>query len=370
MTEVQSGAERKPRVAVVFGGRSGEHGISCATAANVLAAIDRSRYDVVPVGITRDGQWVLVADEPDRYALRDGELAEVVAQSPTLQVALEDRGVLQLVSGSQRIEVDVVLPLLHGPYGEDGTIQGLLELTGVRYVGCGVLASAAAMDKHTTKLVLAGEGLPIGRSVAITDALWQRDRALCLETVAALGMPVFVKPARAGSSLGISKVESADQLVAAIEEARRHDPKVVVEAAEVGREVEVAVLGGRGGAAPRTAAPGEIVMSTESEFYDFDTKYVAGADLNQIPAQLPEAVTRRLQDVAARAFEALGCEGLARVDFFVRPGGDVVINEVNTLPGFTQFSMYPQAWVAAGMSYSELVTELIELALERRVGLR
>ncbi|MDO4791685.1 MAG: D-alanine--D-alanine ligase family protein [Buchananella hordeovulneris] len=367
---VENSPAHKTRVAVVFGGRSGEHGISCATAANVLAAIDRERFDVVPLGITRDGQWVLVEDDPQRYALRDGALAEIVAQSAPVQVVLEDRGVLQLESEGQRFEADVVLPLLHGPYGEDGTVQGLLELTGVRYVGCGVLASAAAMDKHTTKLVLAGEGLPIGRSVVIPEALWLRDRALCLETVAALGLPAFVKPARAGSSLGISRVDRAEDMVAAIEEAQRHDPRVVVEAAESGREIEVAVLGGRAGGSPRAAAPGEIVTNTDAEFYDFDTKYVAGTAVNQIPAALPESVSKRLQELAVRAFEALGCEGLARVDFFVRPNGDAVINEVNTLPGFTQYSMYPQAWLAEGMSYTELVTELIELALERRVGLR
>ncbi|MDO5081255.1 D-alanine--D-alanine ligase family protein [Buchananella hordeovulneris] len=368
-------AERKPRVAVIFGGRSGEHGISCATAANVLAAVDRDRFEVVPIGITRDGQWVVAHDDPQLYELRAGQVAEILPAEHQVVATLGQgpASLLQLDRAGQRLaqlgEVDVVLPLLHGPFGEDGTLQGLCEMAGVRYVGCGVLSSAVAMDKHIAKLVLAGHGLPVGRSVGITDAQWRRDPAVCLDAVAALGLPVFVKPARAGSSLGISKVTHAGALRDAIEAAREHDPKVIVEAAVDGREIEVGVLQGRDGQRPRVSVPGEIVLHSDG-FYDFSTKYVDGTAQMQVPAQLSEELVERLQELAARAFEALQCEGLARVDFFVRDNGDVVINEVNTLPGFTQFSMYPVMWQHSGVEYRELVTELLELALSRPVGLR
>lgn len=368
-------AERKPRVAVIFGGHSGEHGISCATAANVLAAVDRDRFEVVPIGITRDGQWVVAHDDPTLYELRGGQVAEILpadhqvvstlGQGPASVLQLDRDGQLLVHLG----EIDVVLPLLHGPFGEDGTIQGLCEMAGVRYVGCGVLSSAVAMDKHIAKLVLAGHGLPVGRSVGITDAQWRRDPAVCLDAVAALGLPVFVKPARAGSSLGISKVTHAGALRDAIEAAREHDPKVIVEAAVDGREIEVGVLQGRDGQRPRVSVPGEIVLHSDG-FYDFSTKYINGTAQMQVPAQLSEEIIDRLQELAARAFEALQCEGLARVDFFVRDNGDVVINEVNTMPGFTQFSMYPVMWQHSGVAYRELVTELLELALSRPVGLR
>jgi D-alanine-D-alanine ligase len=268
--------------------------------------------------------------------------------------------------------VDVVFPLLHGPFGEDGTVQGLLDLVDLRYVGAGVLASAVGMDKHFMKLVLAGAGLPIAPFTVIRPGEFERNPGLWTETVAALGLPVFVKPARAGSSLGISKVDDLADLPAAIAAAREHDPKVVVEAGVVGREVECAVLGGRPGKPPRASQPGEIVVTDSRHgFYDFEAKYLdeAGVRLT-CPADLPLDVLEEVRRVAVRTFDAVGCEGLARVDVFVTPDDGVVVNEINTMPGFTPFSMYPRMWEASGLAYRDLVDELLTLALARPTGLR
>ena len=367
----------RPRVLLLFGGRSGEHAISCATAGGVLRAIDRTRYDVLPVGITPSGRWILVEDDPDRWSIVDGHLPEV--EDGPLEVLLPqgsaERAVTVLEDGvlPRRLgAVDVVFPLLHGPFGEDGTLQGLLELADVRYVGAGVLASAVGMDKHFMKLVLAGQGLPIGEFTVLRPGDFARNPAAWTETIRGLGLPVFVKPARAGSSLGISRVDDLADLPAAIAAAELHDPKVVVEAGITGREIECAVLGGRDGARPRASLPGEIVVTdTRHGFYDFEAKYLdeAGVTLS-CPADLPEALVREIREVAVRTFEAVGCEGLARVDVFVTPDGDVVVNEINTMPGFTPFSMYPRMWQATGLSYPDLIDELLQLALHRPTGLR
>jgi D-alanine-D-alanine ligase len=369
---------RKTRVAVLFGGRSGEHAISAATAAGVLRAIDRERYDVVPVGITRQGRWVLAADDPERWQIADGRLPEVTADSGAevaLSLAQGERTLRVLEPGQVPAvlgEVDVVFPVLHGPFGEDGTLQGLLELADVHYVGAGVLASAVGMDKHFMKLVLAGEGLAVGPYTVIRPGDWERDREAALAAVKPLGLPVFVKPARAGSSLGITRVDDLADLPAAVEEARRHDPKVIVEAGIEGREIECAVLGGRAGAAPRASLPGEIVVDHDSHaFYDFEAKYLDEAHVDlRCPAELPEGVIDEIRRVAVQTFEAVGAEGLSRVDVFVTPDERVVVNEINTMPGFTPFSMYPRMWEASGLTYPELVDELVQLALERPVGLR
>jgi D-alanine-D-alanine ligase len=366
----------RPRVAIVFGGRSSEHAVSCATAAGVMRAIDRDAYDIVPIGIAKDGRWVLVADEPEKLELTTGQVPEVDGSAAGVMVPLStaDRSLTVLEPGrapQQLGEVDVVLPLLHGPFGEDGTLQGMLELADVRYVGSGVLASAVGMDKHYMKVVLAGHGLPVGPYAVITDRAWQHDPASALDAVASLGFPVFVKPARAGSSMGISKVSGPEGLEAAIEAARRHDPKVIVEAAIVGREIECAVLQGRDGADPRTSEVAEIELVQGHEFYDFEAKYLAEADVQlSCPADLPAEVADEVRRLAAAAFEAIGCEGLARVDCFWTTGGDVVINEINTMPGFTPTSMYPRMWDASGVDYPALIDELLQLALARRTGLR
>lgn len=365
----------KVRVAVVFGGRSGEHTISCATAAGVLSAIDRDRYDVLPVGITPEGQWVLVEDDPAALELGDDR--------PPVRITADGlgRGILTAPLGGGELtmtghagpqalgRVDVVLPLLHGPYGEDGTIQGMLEMMGVPYAGCGVLASAAGMDKQVTKVLLSAAGVATAPHVVVGPHAWKRDPEAILNACRSLSYPLFVKPARAGSSLGISKVERPEDLPDAIEVSRAVDPKVLVESGIMGREIEVAVLQGRGDDAPRVAEPGEIDMDVSQgagEFYDFETKYLAHDAVAMVcPARIGSEERTLLMDTAARAFEALGCEGLARVDFFLTEAGEVVVNEINTMPGFTPFSMYPYMWQVSGLEYTDLVSELIELALAR-----
>ena len=367
---------RKPTVAIVFGGRSSEHAVSCATAAGVMRAINRDRYDVLPIGIAKDGRWVVASEDSGSLELSPGHVPEVDGSGASVLVPLStgERSLQVLEPGAPpRVlgEVDVVFPLLHGPFGEDGTIQGLLELADIRYVGSGVLASAVMMDKHYMKVVFAGHGLPIGPYVVITDRDWSRDPAASMDAVASLGWPVFVKPARAGSSMGISKVSGPEGLEAAIELARQHDPKVVVEAGIVGREIECGVLEGRDGGPARASEVGEIEVVQGHEFYDFEAKYLAESDIElSCPAKVPDHVADEIRRVAVAAFEAAGCEGLARVDCFYTEHGDVILNEINTMPGFTPLSMFPMMWAATGLEYTELIDELIELALARRTGLR
>jgi D-alanine-D-alanine ligase len=375
---IEQPAPRKTRVALVFGGRSSEHAVSCATAAGVMRAIDHEAYDVIPIGIARDGHWVLSDGDPARLELTAGHTPEVSSSDAGVVVPLgtSDRSLTVQEPGQvprSLGEVDVVFPLLHGPFGEDGTIQGLLELADIRYVGSGVLASAAGMDKHYMKVVFSGAGIPVGPYAVVTDAQWRRDRAAALDAVAALSYPLFVKPARAGSSMGITKVTDPGDLEAAIEVAREHDRKVIVEQGISGREIECAVLQGRDGAPPRTSEVGEIEVDRDGghDFYDFEAKYLEeqGVTLS-CPAKVPDEVAAEVRRLAAAAFDALGCEGLARVDCFYTDRGDVIVNEINTMPGFTPHSMYPQMWAASGLEYPELIDELITLALERPTGLR
>src|SRR4051812_32463480 len=376
-TTRETATTRKPRVAVLFGGRSSEHAVSCVTAAGVLGAINKDKYEVIPIGIARTGQWVLAPAETAQWSLAASSFPEVAPSQKTVTLA-QIGGEHQLIVASpnevpQELgAVDVVFPLLHGPFGEDGTIQGLLELSDTRYVGAGVLASAVGMDKHFMKVVFEAAGLQVGPYISVTDRQWRKDAESVRKQVDRLGFPVFVKPARAGSSMGISKVDSLDELDAAIEEARRHDLKLVIEAGIVGREIECAVLEGRGTDAPRTSMPGEIsVAGGTHEFYDFNAKYVEdGAAALSCPAELPEEAIARVRELAAAAFDAVGAEGLSRVDFFYTPEGELIINEINTMPGFTPKSMYPQMWAASGLGYADLINELIHLALHRKTGLR
>lgn len=365
------------RVAILFGGRSSEHAVSCVTAAGVLGAIDRTKYSVVPIGIAKNGQWVLAAEGIDGWSLSGGALPEVTPGEQTVSLAHLGGGHQLVLSQAGQLPqelgaVDVVFPLLHGPWGEDGTLQGMLELSDTRYVGAGVLASAIGMDKHFMKVVFESAGLTVGPYIAVTDREWSVDPAKVRERVAALGFPVFVKPARAGSSMGISKVDSLAELDTAIAEAREHDLKLVIEAGIVGREIEVAVLEGRGSETPRVSLPGEIAMANdEHAFYDFEAKYVQGNAVNlSCPADMPDADIERVRELAAVAFDSVGAEGLSRVDFFYTEAGELIINEINTMPGFTPSSMYPQMWQASGLSYPELIDELLQLALNRKVGLR
>lgn len=373
----------RPRVLIVFGGRSSEHEVSCATAAGILRAIDRDKWDVVPLGITKDGQWVPASDDPALLEFKDGKGQSVEAGATRVALTPGGGRLVELsydgdpadpgarVVGARDLgRVDIVLPLLHGPYGEDGTIQGLLEMAEVRYVGCGVASSAVSMDKHLTKVVLAGAGIDVGRWELITPLQWEADQGACLERAAALGFPVFVKPCRAGSSVGISKVESREGLAVAVKEAQNHDPRVIVEAGVVGREVECGVLGGRSDWRSATAPLGEIEVP-DGEFYDYEHKYVDDVVGLVCPAEVAPAYEERVRETALRAFDALECEGLARVDFFLdEDSGTVLVNEVNTMPGFTPISMFPQMWAAAGVDYPSLIDALLEEAAARTVGLR
>ena len=376
MNDTSHDKTRKPRVAVVFGGRSSEHGISCVTAGSVLAAIDREAYDVLPVGIATDGRWVMEVDEPARLAIRGTALPEVDAAGSTVALMGAATGTELVVTDATSIpsvigEVDVVFPLLHGPWGEDGTLQGMLEMAGVRYVGSGVLASAVGMDKAFMKVVLQAAGLPVTPGITVTRTEWEQDPLGVRTRIEELGFPSFAKPARAGSSMGISKVHDASEVDAALEEAFGHDPKVLVEQSMEGaREVECGVLGTLEGP-PETSRPGEVRTGGDHEFYDFEAKYLADQHTEiDIPADVDAETEQSLRAMAVRAFEALSCEGLARVDFFVMPDGSLVINELNTMPGFTPTSMYPQLWAASGLTYPELVDRLVQLALRRDTGLR
>lgn len=356
MSLVTEPTSDKPRLAVIFGGRSSEHGVSCLTAREVLAAIDTDRYDVHPIGITRDGAWVEeTAQWPEPGA---GALPSVRADLPAF-------------AWERLAGFDAVFPLLHGPWGEDGTLQGLLEMADVRYVGAGVLASAVSMDKPFTKTVFSAAGLPQIPYVTIRSWEWNHDRDRVEARIRALGLPVFVKPARAGSSSGVKMVDSWEELDAAIVGAREFDPKVIVESAAQGkRELECAVIQQPDGK-PVASVVGEIKVADDSghEFYDFDAKYLDGTSVNVVPAEISQTLSDRIRTYAVQAFEAVGCEGLARVDFFLTDDG-LVINEINTMPGFTPYSMFPVLWEASGVPYAELVDRLIQLALQRDTGLR
>jgi D-alanine-D-alanine ligase len=370
-----SGKAGRLRVAVVFGGRSAEHAISCVSAGSVIGALDPERYEVVPVGIATDGRWVL-ADGDQRMAITDGSLPEVSGGTAVSLVGdPEGRGFAVLEPGAAvgraLTEVDVVFPVLHGPYGEDGTIQGLLEMAGLPYVGSGVFASAASMDKEFTKKLLAAAGLPQGDHVVLRDA----DGAVCADPAMLseaerdrLGLPVFVKPARAGSSIGITKVSDWDQFPTAVAAAAAVDPKVIVEAAVPGREIECGVLAARGSGLPESSLPAEIRLRPGTDWYDFAAKYLDDAVDFDVPADLPPEQTAAVQDAARRAYLALDCRGLARVDFFLGTAPDgsdlLVINEVNTMPGFTPISMFPRMWAASGVSYPELVDRLVASAVD------
>jgi D-alanine-D-alanine ligase len=387
---------------VVFGGQGPEHPVSCMGAGTVLATLDRDRYEVVPVGILPDGRWVLTRDEPELLAISGQTLPSVAAvagpdagQAPGEAAApaegggsgAGDTGALApaaagaanpVASVPQALTgVDVVLPILHGPFGEDGTIQGLLEMAGVPYVGAGVLASAVSLDKEYMKLVFAARGLPLGPYVVVRDRDWQpgpgtgtaaAERKRVFDAIAELGFPVFVKPARGGSSIGTSKAHDQASLIESIETARRYDPKVIVERAVEGAEIECAVLEGLDGAPPDTSLPGQLVIDGGEEFYDFEAKYLDPAGSMRIPAPVPAAVIDEIRRMAAVAFDAVSCQGFARVDFFYTSDGRVLINEINTIPGLTATSYFPKMWEATGLALPELLDRMIATALRKRPG--
>ncbi|GLY94585.1 D-alanine--D-alanine ligase family protein [Actinoplanes sp. NBRC 103695] len=358
----------KTRVAVVFGGRSHEHAISCVTAGSIMNALDSDVYEVVPVGITREGAWVLTAGDPEQLAINDRRLPEITAASGNALVLPADPTAdgLTVVDPTEGVRslagVDVVFPALHGAYGEDGTIQGMLEMAGIPYVGANVFASAAAMDKEFTKKLAVAEGIPTG-----PYAVLRAGASLSEADKERLGLPVFVKPARAGSSYGVSKVSDWSELDDAVAEARDVDPKVLVESAIVGREVECGVLEGEAGGVPETSLVAEIHLSGH-EFYDFEAKYLEGSAYD-LPAKLSDEVTAKVREYAQRTFTALDCAGLARADFFVTEDDRVLLNEINTMPGFTPTSMFPLMWAATGLEYPKLIDRLIKSALRRGTGL-
>ncbi|MBB5911668.1 D-alanine-D-alanine ligase [Nocardia transvalensis] len=361
------------RVAVVFGGRSNEHAVSCVSAGFVLRSLDPERFEAVPIGITRDGTWVLGGSDSRELAIADRSLPAVDSDGTELVLTADPtkEGALLAVgdTGAALGAVEVVFPVLHGAFGEDGTIQGLLELAGLPYVGPGVLASATGMDKEFMKKLLAAEGLPVGDYVVLRPGaatVSEADRAR-------LGLPVFVKPSRGGSSIGITKVDDWADLDAALAAARAHDPKVIVEAAIDGREVECGVL-----EFPDDRVEASVVAEIRMpdadpgdlpDFYDFDTKYLDDVCEFDIPAKLDDDVAQQIRDLAVRSFRALDCQGLARVDFFVTPEGPVV-NEINTMPGMTSISMYPRMWEATGIDHRSLISTLVQTAIARGTGLR
>jgi D-alanine-D-alanine ligase len=378
------GQQRRIRVAVVFGGKGPEHAISCLGGGNVLRVIDRDKYEVIPIGITTEGTWLEVADDPAKLSISGGELPSVdsVAKPDAHVVPWAYQGDSVVVASAPGHvphvlgDVDLVLPVLHGPFGEDGTIQGLLEMAGVPYVGAGVLASAVSMDKEYMKLIFQARGLPVGPHVVVRENDWPASarpspgQERVAAQIEALGWPLFVKPSRGGSSLGTSKASDPDQLATAIALARQFDPKVLVEAAITAREIEVAVLEGLDGAPPDTSFPGELRLDGGEEFYDFEAKYLDQANGMLIPAPIPERDAERIRELAAAAFTAVSAEGLARVDFFYTPDSQILVNEINTFPGMSPTSYFQKMWEATGLAFPELIDRLLQTALGRRRGLR
>jgi len=347
----------KKRVAVLFGGRSGEHEVSLVSAESVMENLDSEKYEVVPIGITKTGKWVAGADA--LQLLKSGKPAD----ASNALIRPEPTGVVSLRSPEQLEQsIDVVFPVLHGPYGEDGTVQGFLELTGLPYVGCGHLASAICMDKVIQKKILEAEGIPQTPYDWFWASDWKENQTSLVERIeSTLDYPLFVKPANLGSSVGIAKAHSREELIPSIEDALRYDRKIIVEqGVKNPKEIECAVLGNQ---KPRCSVLGEIVPS--NEFYDYDAKYVDNKSESHIPADIPAEAARTITETALKAYLALNAEGMARVDFLLSSNGTAYVNELNTIPGFTAISMYPKLWEGSGLSYSELLDELITLAIER-----
>ena len=348
------------RVAIICGGRSSEHEISCISAGGVLSAIDRSQYQPVLIGISKNGKWFLL-DENTSLSINDGLLPSIPESGTS--VALDATG---FHSEGKNLDIDIVFPLLHGPYGEDGTIQGLLEMADIPYVGSGVLASAVAMDKSFAKPIFAAHGIKVAAGFVARASEWAKDKAAIQKQADSLGYPVFVKPARGGSSRGTTKVKSASGFAAAIEEAHRFDPKAMVEQEIRGKEIECAVLEMDGAA--KASLVGQIKIDPKYDFYNFEAKYLDSATTIELPAPIDQKISDQIRVKAVDAFIALGCSGLARVDFFLTDNNEVIINELNTMPGFTATSVFPKMWAATGVGYTEVITHLLNEALTRNNG--
>ena len=348
----------KKRVAIICGGRSSEHSISCISAKGVLGAIDRNLFEPILIGITLRGKWVALKSAADFGVGSDG-LPIIPDTAPGINADVHG---LKNAEGAP-LAIDLAFPLIHGAYGEDGTIQGFFEMADIPYVGSGVLASSVAMDKTFAKPIYADFGLAVADGITVHQRDWIAQRELEIAKIKALGLPVFVKPARSGSSRGTTKVKSDSEIAPAIEEAHRHDPRAMVEVAIKGREIECAVLEINGKA--HASVLGEIRVHEPHEFYDFEAKYLDGSTTFDVPANVTPEIARAISDAAVTAFEALGCEGLARVDFFLTEENQIIINELKTMPGFTSMSVFPMLWKATGKSYSEIITQLCESALAR-----
>jgi len=348
------------RVAIICGGRSSEHEISCISAGGVLSAIDRAQYEPVIIGISKSGKWFLL-DESASLSIKDGALPSIPETGKA--VALDANG---FTSEGKNLNIEIVFPLLHGPYGEDGTIQGLLEMADIAYVGSGVLASAVAMDKSFAKPIFAAHGIKVAAGFVARATDWTRDKSSIQKQADLLGYPVFVKPARGGSSRGTTKVKSAAEFEAALIESFKFDTKTLVEQEIRGAEIECAVLEIDG--QPQASIVGKIVIDAKFEFYDFEAKYLDGATDIELPAPITATAADAIRSSAIAAFKALGCSGLARVDFFLTNSGHVIINELNTMPGFTSTSVFPKMWAASGVSYTEVITHLLQSAIARTNG--
>ncbi|MBN1977973.1 MAG: D-alanine--D-alanine ligase [Anaerolineae bacterium] len=361
-------ARKKIRVGIVFGGRSGEHEVSLVSAQSVMDAIDKEKYEVVPIGITKEGRWIASGDPMKALQAGDAEASRPAALlgDPSRRGLMRLEDTEQAIEATRLAELDVVFPVLHGPYGEDGTVQGLLELAGIPYVGAGVIGSALGLDKAVFKDVMRGRGFPVVDQVLLKRKEWDADPEGVMDRVeAALDYPVFTKPANLGSSVGISKCDNRAELAAGLADAARYDRKLIVEeGVPAAREIEVSVLGNDD---PIASLPGEVIPSRE--FYSYESKYFdEGEDASEllIPAPLSPEMAERVRELAVEVYKAIDCAGMARADFLLSAEtGELYVNEVNTIPGFTSISMYPKLWEATGISYPELIDRLIELAVER-----
>ena len=339
------------RVAILCGGRSSEHEISCISAGGVVGAIDRSKFTPVIIGITKSGKWVHIAED---FPLRivDGVLPVIPEDAPAVVADVAGFSV-----GGTPLNIDIVFPVLHGPFGEDGTIQGLLEIADIPYVGSGVLASAVAMDKSFAKPIFASHGIKVAEGITVTADQWKSNQSGITHDASSLSYPVFVKPARGGSSRGTHKVKSESDLAAALNDAFLYDSKVMIENGVVGSEIECAVLEIDG--QPQASVVGKISIDPKFEFYDFEAKYLDGATTIELPAPIDAKVADEIRALAIKAFKALDCRGLARVDFFLTHNNEIIINELNTMPGFTPTSVFPKMWAATGVDYTEIITALL-----------
>src|SRR3989338_3526046 len=351
-------SKKKLKIGVLFGGKSAEHEVSLQSARNVIEALDKNKYEVVPIGITKEGKWLL--SNISNYLLNSNNPKLIKLNKSNKEVALyaEGHGNLAVPGGNSKEQkkIDVIFPVMHGPFGEDGSMQGLLKLTGIPYVGAGVLGSAVCMDKEVMKRLLRDSGIPIGKFITVRAG----DKISFVKVKKELGLPVFIKPANMGSSIGVSKARNEIEFKQALREAFKYDTKILVEEFIDAREIECAVLGN---SRPIASVPGEIISN--QEFYSYDAKYIDEGSVAVIPAKLDKKITRKVQELALRTFQVLSCEGMGRVDCFLKKNGDVLVNEINTIPGFTDISMYPKLWEATGIPQSQLLDILINLAIER-----